>query len=245
MEERRRSEIFQVRFWKLDLLRGFAVLLMLIYHFFFDAQFFGLLDLEGTFWFLFPRFIGGMFIFISGLTMALAYKSFQRILRKVAKLSLIAISISFLTFALFAEQPVYFGIIHFFAVATLLSVPFVKMPKLALIFGILLFFLGIWLQLTSLDTYFLLWIGIRPKNFSTLDYYPLLPWFGIMLVGLYFGNKTKEFFKNSVKFKLLDPLATIGRNSLIIYLIQHPLIVGTLCFVHPEIAHSIYEIVEL
>ncbi|MEM4495809.1 MAG: heparan-alpha-glucosaminide N-acetyltransferase [Archaeoglobaceae archaeon] len=234
-----------MRLWKLDLLRGFAVLLMLIYHFFFDAQFFGLLDLEGTFWFFFPRFIGGMFIFISGLTMALTYKNFQRILRKVAKLSLIAVSISFITFSIFDEQPVYFGIIHFFAVATLLSVLFVKMPKLSLIFGIFLFFLGFLLQSISLDTYFLLWIGIRPKNFSTLDYYPLMPWFGIMLFGLYFGNKTKEFFKNSVKFKLLDPLAFLGRNSLAIYLIQHPLIVIALCFLHPEIAHSIYEIVEL
>ena len=87
-----------MRYPEIDFARGIAVILMLIFHSFFDAYYFGKIELSGAFWYYFPRFIGGMFIFISGFTMAVVRPKPKRVLRKVFKLSAIALLITAVTY---------------------------------------------------------------------------------------------------------------------------------------------------
>ncbi|MCS7122192.1 MAG: DUF1624 domain-containing protein [Archaeoglobaceae archaeon] len=227
-----------MRFWEIDFARGVAVILMLVYHFFFDFYFFGKVELSEDFLFYFPRFVGAMFIFISGYTMSVVKPGIFRVLRKILKLTLLAITISFVTFILFKEKMVYFGILHFFALATLISIPFVKRPKISALAGIFLISLG-QIDLRT-DNYYLLWLGVAPRNFTTLDYYPLIPNLGYMLLGIFAGSYHKPLNLN-----LKDPVSFLGKNSLKVYLIQHPLIFLVLCLIYPDVLESFVDIVEL
>jgi uncharacterized membrane protein len=65
------------------------------------------------------------------------------------------------------------------------------------------------------------------------DYRPLLPWFGIVLIGLFFGNVV--YGDGSRPAVMEDkapvparPLLPLGRNSLFIYLIHQPILIALL-----------------
>jgi uncharacterized membrane protein len=65
------------------------------------------------------------------------------------------------------------------------------------------------------------------------DYRPLLPWFGVVLLGLFAGNVLYGGGKRppGVPSKaplLAGPLVPLGRNSLFIYLIHQPILVALL-----------------
>jgi len=224
-----------MRYPEIDFARGIAVILMLIFHSFFDAYYFGKIELSGAFWYYFPRFIGGMFIFISGFTMAVVRPKPNRVLRKVFKLSAIALLITAVTYYFVPNEFVVFGILHFFAFSTLLGYTFLNHPKLHLPAGIAAFLLGVYLQSVNVSSANLVWMGLMPYGFRTLDYYPLLPWFGVFLFGMYFGRKfhptNRNFFEN--------PLAKVGRKSLEIYLIQHPVIILALQILYGDILQQI------
>ncbi|MCS7131035.1 MAG: DUF1624 domain-containing protein, partial [Archaeoglobaceae archaeon] len=126
-----------MRFWEIDFARGIAVILMLIFHLFFDAYYFGKIQLEGAFWFYFPRFIGGMFIFISGFTFSIAYKNLKPVFKRTLRLLTIALGITLATMIFAGDRAVFFGIIHFFTLASIFGIFFIGKPILSLIVGIL------------------------------------------------------------------------------------------------------------
>ncbi|MCS7119040.1 MAG: heparan-alpha-glucosaminide N-acetyltransferase [Archaeoglobaceae archaeon] len=209
------------RYWQLDFARGFAVILMLIFHLFFDASYVGKIELEGLFFYLFPRFIGAMFVFISGFTMSYAFKNELHLLKRALKLATIAFSITTMTYILIPEKYVVFGIIHFFALSSLLVFPFIRKENLCIFFGMSFTLFGFYIQQFRFPINHFFWLGIVPEDFNTLDYYPLLPWFGILLLGIYTGKKVRlrksQYRGGFVSF--------LGRHSLKIYLLQHPIII--------------------
>ncbi|MEM1579141.1 MAG: heparan-alpha-glucosaminide N-acetyltransferase [Archaeoglobaceae archaeon] len=209
------------RYWEVDFARGVAVILMLLFHFYFDSYYFGKIQLEGFFWYLFPRIIGGMFIFISGVTFTFSYKGFRHALRRSAKFGAIALGITAATYLISAEEFVLFGIIHFFCLASLLAVFFAGKKKLSFLLGLSIAIFGFYIQQFRFQVAYFSWLGFIPEGFRTLDYYPIMPWFGVFLLGMTFGYrinlKIKNYRENLVSF--------LGRHSLIVYLIQHPIIV--------------------
>lgn len=229
-----------MRYWQIDFARGIAVILMLFFHLFFDASYFKKIDLSGAFWFVFPRFIGGMFIFISGFTLSYTSKNrdLSRTLRRVAKFALIATAITLATMLFAPDEFVVFGIIHFFALASLLAIFFVKRENVCLILGICLMLLGFYLQQFRFPFWHLFWLGLIPEGFRTLDYYPLLPWFGVMLLGIYFGNRIKL---RAVNYRG-GFVSFLGRHSLAIYLIQHPAIVLLLHIYYQDVLQSVLKL---
>lgn len=220
-----------MRFWEIDFARGIAVILMLIFHVFFDAYYFGKIKLEGDFWFYFPRFIGGMFIFISGFTFSIVYKNFKPVFRRTLRLSLIAFGITLATLIFAPEKVVVFGIIHFFALASVFGLPFIGKPILSLFCGFLLLFANLQISELRSDHPYLLWLGIMPYGFRTLDYYPMIPWFGVFLIGMFFGS----YYRRESQNYWNNPISFLGRHSLAIYLLQHPIIVILLQIYHGDI----------
>lgn len=225
-----------MRYWQIDFARGIAVILMLFFHLFFDASYFQKIELSGVFWFVFPRFIGGMFVFISGFT--LSYSKNRNFARRIAKFATIAIAITIATAIIAPEEFVIFGIIHFFALASFLAIFFVKREKICLLLGTILTILGFYIQQFRFPFWHLLWLGFIPQGFRTLDYYPLLPWFGVMLLGIYFGKKIKirasDYKGGFVSF--------LGRHSLLVYLLQHPIIVLLLHLYYGDVLQSILRV---
>jgi uncharacterized membrane protein len=77
-------------------------------------------------------------------------------------------------------------------------------------------------------------IGVTPTYYPAIDYFPLIPWFGVVLLGIWFGNWF--YMDNTRRVQLPDwgdvfPITTLeflGRHALIIYLIHQPIILAVL-----------------
>jgi uncharacterized membrane protein len=142
--------------------------------------------------------------------------------------------ITIVTFVLFPEAFVVFGILHFIGMSIILGQFFLKFNKVNLLLGLLIIFLGFYLQNFRFDFPWLVWLGFIPQSFYTFDYFPVLPWFGVTLLGIYFGNLLYKNGKRGFKIKdLSDSLITkfltfLGRNSLAIYLIHQPILILSL-----------------
>lgn len=72
--------------------------------------------------------------------------------------------------------------------------------------------------------YFTAYLGFPPSGFFSTDYFSLLPWFFLYLVGYYLhlavGRERMEPLRRSV----CPPLGWIGRHSLVLYLLHQPVI---------------------
>ena len=228
------------RLWEVDFFRGIAIILMIIFNWSFALLYLKVYVFNGGFlyWYVFPKFIGGMFIFLAGLSLTLMYSqiknkkdSHKKFFSRGLKIFGCGLLITAITYLTFPEAFIIFGILHLIGISIILGSFFLKYNKLNLVLGLLIIFLGFYLQSFSFNFSYLLWLGFTPQNFYTFDYWPILPWFGVTLLGIFFGNllykngkrnfKIKDF-SNSFVTRFLDFL---GRNSLSIYLIHQPLLV--------------------
>ncbi|MFH0970418.1 MAG: heparan-alpha-glucosaminide N-acetyltransferase [Candidatus Diapherotrites archaeon] len=234
--------IFLGRIVFFDFLRGLAVLGMILFHFFFDLNYFNVLEISihtGA-WFWFARIIAGMFVFLAGITIPLAFNRKGKnvttyLLRRGLFLIGLGGIITLVTYFLFPAYTIWFGILHFLGAGMILSIPFAQHPRVAIGIGTIVLLIGIGLSLTPSLFSFPHWIGIFPFIFTTFDYFPLLPWFGLMLLGMGFGHYWyKRYGRVGECFFLTRQSASIiawlGRKSLLIYLIHQPILVGFVLF---------------
>lgn len=229
----------------LDAARGFAILLMFIYHFCYDLNYYGYIQQNfnyDEFWINFRLIIVTLFLLIMGISLYLAsYRGLhkkrfqQRLILLIFYASLVSIS----SWMMYPKAMVFFGILHFIAVASILGLVFVRLDKINL--GIINLFLGIALIAVSqtikhpfFDQSLLQWFGLMTKLPITVDYVPLLPWFGVVLIGVYLGQLLAQLPPDSffVHWQSRDPGSKLlilgGRYSLHIYILHQPLFLGIL-----------------
>jgi uncharacterized membrane protein len=92
-------------------------------------------------------------------------------------------------------------------------------------------FLGGLVENFTVDFPWLIWLGLTPAGFQTLDYFPLLPWFGVTMLGIFMGNIAYPGYRRKYNLidlsnqQLISALELMGRNSLLIYIVHQPLLV--------------------
>jgi len=226
------------RFWEIDFLRGIAIITMIVFHFLSDIVLLGKynLNLDSGFWFYFGRITAIIFLLLVGISLNISYsrlktKSFKKYLKRGLKIFSWGLLLTLLTFIFFKEGFIVFGILHLIGISIIAAYPFLKHPYFSLLIGLVFITRGIFLIKETADFPYLMWLGLKPENFSTIDYYPIIPWFGVVLIGIFLGNL---LYKNNIRrFKIWDLskisfirfFSFLGKHSLLIYLIHQPILI--------------------
>lgn len=225
------------RYWEIDFLRGTAVILMVLFNYAFALGFLGIYSIDGgwLFWRLFPRLIASAFIGVAGLSAYLMFsksKDSKKLISRGAKIFCLGLGITAATLFLYPHYAIYFGILHLIGLSVVFSAFLARLDKkyLALLF-ISTLAAGIFFSGIS-GSPWLLWLGVVPENFSSFDYFPVMPWISIFILGIVSG---KILYKNgrrsfSIRNKPVAarPFCFLGRHSLIIYLLHQPLLLAGL-----------------
>ena len=228
------------RFWEVDAARGVAIAMMVVYHLVYDLDNFGGYGIESTsgFWAYFADATASAFLVLVGISLAISYSRggslFGKYLRRGLRIFAYGMALTIVFFVL-GMGIVAFGILHLIGVSIILAYPLLRYRLPNLFLGILVFAVGAYMmaQDVSSESPWLLPFGVVPENLFMPDYRPLLPWFGVVLLGLFAGNVLYGDGKRpAVVAKrapvVARPLLPLGRNSLFIYLIHQPILIALL-----------------
>ncbi|CAK0746770.1 DUF1624 domain-containing protein [Gammaproteobacteria bacterium] len=219
-----------------DVVRGFSIVLMVSYHLCFDLNLYGLTAFrfnDAPFWLNLRGVIVSLFLGIMGVSLHLASRAGRHRDRYLRRLALIATCAGLVTVAshqIFPQSYIYFGVLHFVAVASVLALPFLRLDWGNLGGGLALIGLGNTVHLPFFDHPALHWVGMMTYKPFTEDYVPLVPWFGVVLLGLWLGRRLYGRHEAPARTlpHILSPLAAMGRHSLLVYMLHQPLLLGVL-----------------
>lgn len=219
----------------LDITRTLAIILMVIFHFIYDLKFFGFADLqipdEGV-WVPFRWLIISLFFLCLGVSLSFAHADVFRAKKftlRLAQISLAALVISIATYFAINKNWIFFGVLHFLALSSLLVISFVRFPRICFVLGLIIFSIGA-LQLVPSRWPFHLLFDNLPRY--TNDFVAIFPWLALVFWGVTLSHTkwlksdplAKIFNDKPYKSTLLWP----GQHSLSIYLLHQPLMMGTL-----------------
>lgn len=214
----------------MDAARGLSLVLMVFYHFFYDLVVFA-----GAPRWIFHNvvfdplqyFFAGLFIFISGISSDFSHSNVLR----GAKVLGIALGITLVTYIM--GMPIVFGILHFLGVCMLFygltqklweKLPEWLLPVFCLAGTVLTAKL---VNGYPTDIPYLWMFGLVTPGFESADYFPLLPWIFVFMLGTWAGKYVKAgrlpkwFYEAKVPF-----FPAVGRRSLLIYVVHQPVLYG-------------------
>jgi uncharacterized membrane protein len=221
----------------LDLARGVAIVAMVVYHAAFDLSMARLIAVDvpsDLGWKILARLTAGSFLLIVGISLVLATRNgFDRgaFLRRLAIIAGAAALVSLSTWWFNPRSFVFFGILHQIALASVLALPFLRLPSVV-VAAAAAFFLALPLFFSApvFAAWPLLWVGLAPEPPVSVDYVPVFPWFGVVLAGLVVGRLLVAYDGPLWRWRPSSPplawLMIAGRWSLVIYLVHQPLLVG-------------------
>lgn len=248
------------RFGEIDVLRGGAVVMMVVYHLMWDLWFFGVLSNDqfwNPFWKYWQRTTASTFLILVGVSLTLTYRrsgspSYAPFLQRGLRILGIGIVVTVVV-ASTGIGVVDFGILHLIGFSILAAYPLLRYTWLN--FGLwLLFFVvggavqglhweGAWgflplfgsaLGPVWVDGRWLAPLGVAPLGYAAVDFFPIFPWFGVVLLGVWLGNWLytpggRRFWMPKWGRSLpISFLESLGRHSLSVYLVHQPLLLAVL-----------------
>lgn len=231
------------RYWEIDALRGVAIVMMVTYHLVYDLALLGYYqaNVQVGPWRIFARITASLFILLVGTSLTLSHTRisqrasgwnlYSKYFWRGLKLIGWGMVITVVTWIYMGRVVVIFGILHMIGTAVILAYPFLSLRRANLVLGAMAIALGTYLSRLPVTQPWLLLLGLRPTTLFQLDYFPLLPWFGVTLLGLFIGHRL--YPDGMRRFKLpaaggrrpgVKELVWLGERSLLIYLIHQPLL---------------------
>ncbi len=231
------------RLWEIDTLRGVAIIMMIIFHLMWDLWFFRILPnvvlFEG-FWKYFERTTAITFLTLVGVSLTVSYRRAQhsepdrsRLTVKFLQRGLRVLGwgmVLTLIMRVAGVGYIDFGILHLIGVSILLAYPLLTYRWLNLALWALLYAASGYVETLTVNTRWWVWLGLMPDNYTPNDYFPLIPWLGVVLLGLFIGNSLYNdqgrtfFLPNLADNPLAKLLQWLGRHSLTIYLLHQPIL---------------------
>ncbi|MBI2579632.1 MAG: DUF1624 domain-containing protein [Candidatus Aenigmarchaeota archaeon] len=224
-----------MRLWEMDFLRGVSLVLMVFFNYSVTLEYFRIFDISDAWMYdwLFPRLIASSFILVAGVSLWLSWSrrpSCKRLAFRGAKIFGYGILVTAITWLFFPSYVILFGILHLIGLSIVLSMPFLKRINLVLPAIAVTLISGIYFGLQSFGFSGGFWLF--PQYFQTFDYFPLLPWFGVFLLGVFIGSNLYGEGKRKYSIREAPPAAKsfmlLGRRSLFIYLIHQPALLAVL-----------------
>lgn len=224
-----------------DIIRGVAIIAMVIYHLAWDLSFYRFIPVDVGYdpgWVMFARSILFTFMLLVGVGLVLGHgdgmrwKSFwRRWLFLVGGATLITLG----TWFTFPDSFVYFGVLHAIAAASLLALPFLFTPIWVTgLVAIVVVALPFVFSDPLYNSKALSWIGFWTEPPYTNDLVPLFPWLGVVLAGVVLMRLIRGT-ASEAKLAAIQPqnrlakvLGWLGRWSLVIYLVHQPLLLAAI-----------------
>lgn len=230
------------RIWELDMLRGIAIIIVILIHLTFDlVDLYRVWDLKNPWLYEFSRDWGGViFLVISGICVNLGSRTVRRGIT-VFLCGMLCTAVTTGMYLLnFADRSIiiYFGVLHCLGCCMLLWPLFKKAPVWLLgVLGVILVAVGLYTRdHTYVSFPWLIPLGIPSRFFISSDYFPLMPNFGYFLLGAVIGKTV--YAKKESLFPNVDPntfilrfLCGCGKHSLLIYLLHQPILAGVIAAV--------------
>jgi uncharacterized membrane protein len=228
------------RYEEIDFLRGIALVMMIVFHTVFDLSFFEIVpvDVSGGFWRYFAYATATLFLLIVGVSLTLSH---ARAIRKMTCWGIVkkyvvrgvgifacGLLVTLVTWWYLGSGYVIFGILHLIGVAVMLSPLFFRFRIWNAVIGIVFIAAG-WIFATLPGPMGLLVFGVHPATFWSVDYTPVFPWMGLVLIGMAIGDYlypdgTRRFTLPALPEPAAAPVVFMGKHTLVIYLIHQPII---------------------
>lgn len=236
----------KLRYWEIDFVRGIAILMMVIFHIVFDISYFGIFPVSVStgFWRYFGLSTASLFLLIVGVSFSVSYtraaaslsrwQMYRKFLHRGIGIFALGLLVTLGTWLYLGDGFVIFGILHLIGISIILAPFFYRLGKYNFFLGIGIILLGFAIGNFSGPNW-LLPLGIRPATFWSVDYTPIFPWFGMVLIGIGAGsilypNGVREFSITQVAPTGSTVVIFSGKHSLFLYLMHQPLILLILHF---------------
>ncbi|MEI4472470.1 heparan-alpha-glucosaminide N-acetyltransferase [Frigidibacter sp. MR17.24] len=229
------SETARPRLWSLDVARTVMLAAMASYHFTVDLEMAGLIGPTSMTppWRLYAEVIAASFLLMAGASLWLAHGRGLRPRRaalRIGQIALGALAVSVATRIAIPQAWVFFGILHVMAVGSLLALPFLRAPAWATaLAGVAVWIAPRFVIWPALDPWGM-WTGLGAIIPRSVDFVPVFPWWGLMLLGLAaaqaLGRAGRMPAGRAGAPRWLRWLAWPGQHGLAVYLLHQPVLFG-------------------
>ena len=223
-----------------DALRGLAIVQMIAFHFTYSLDRFGWVEVavdRDQPWAAWRIAIVTQFLLLVGVSQTLRsqlHPARGAFWRRWAQVATAAAVVSFGSWLVFGPRMIWFGILHFIALALLLAQPLLRLGLWNAPLGLAALALGGLVVDPRCDAWPAYALGFSTELPATEDYVPLFPWLGVVLLGLALGALWRRW-----GFAVAAPLAALtasaprfltllGTWPLTVYLAHEPILAAIL-----------------